>query len=672
MQKQWMAAAVALTVSCGGTQPAVETEQVRTATPKMRIEVSRAEFNVRAVAAAVPLFWRADANKNQAIDLDEVVVLHGAPGGPRSLWLTDQGPTLRLWETIGWLGRAEQPTVLQAAPVESELDRKEAVRAELRQGRATLLYSDLRGLGAGEKAMVGKLLAAAEKIEALHARQLGTAGMAKDIPSDDPASRALLHRNQGPWCAAPATERDPSCSALASKPAKLSGLYPADLQSDPKFCETLAAHKDHELLLSPFTVVTRDGQGLLGGQPYRSVYTIEMDAIAGLLDQAAAAEDQPAEGPLRAYLKAAAQAFRDGQWQPADEAWAAMNASNSKWYLRVAPDEVYYEPCSRKAGFAFTLARIDQGSLEWQQKLDPLKTEMENELAKLAGPPYVARKVSFHLPDFIQIVLNSGEARSPLGATVGQSLPNWGPVANEGRGRTVAMSNIGTDPDSRAQWQQQTASLLCKATMAEFVTDPRRLQMSTVLHEAGHNLGPAHEYRVGGKKDGELFGGGLASTLEELKAQTIALYLTDWLVGKGVIDAKAARQTHLADIAWGFGHISNGMVDAEGRPKPYSQLAAVQLGSLLQSGALRWQAGEKAANDRDVGCFEVDEAKLSVAIAALMTQVAGLKARGDRAGAAALLKVMVEDEGEWSNLRQMIRERWLRAPKASYVYAIDI
>ncbi|MBI5608844.1 MAG: hypothetical protein HY902_08175 [Deltaproteobacteria bacterium] len=668
MQKRWMVVATAAAMACGGAPAAPDSTQAPSRTEELRTSLPRAEFNARAVAAGLPLFWRADANGNQVLDPDELALVHGAPGGPRSRWLDGRGPTPHLYSKLAELEKDTRPT----SASEAEALRQEAVRLELRQGRPTLLHSDLRDLSPGEKTMVSKLLAAADRIELLHARQLGTAGLADQIPSEDTASRALLYRNQSPWCEAPATERDPNCNALASRPPKRSGLYPLDLQANSKFCEELAAHPDHTALLDPFTVVVRDAAGKLVAQPFHVAYAADMAAVADLLEQAAAAEDRPDEAPLRAYLKAAAQAFRDGNWQPADEAWAAMSATNSKWYLRIAPDEVYYEPCSRKAGFAFTLARIDQGSLQWQQKLDPLKAEMEALLAKLAGPPYTPRKVDFHLPDFIQIVLNKGEARAALGATVGQSLPNWGPVANEGRGRTVAMANIGTDPDSRAQWQQQTASLLCQAAMADFVTDPGPRQMSTVLHEAGHNLGPAHEYRVDGKKDGEIFGGGLASMLEELKAQTIALYLTDWLVGKGVIDEKLARRAHLGDISWGFGHISSGMVDADGRPKPYSQLAAVQLGSLLQSGALQWRASEVAANGKDVGCFEVDRAKLSPAIAALMAQVAGIKARGDKPAALALRKQMVEDPGPWADLRKIIADRWLRAPKASYLYAIEL
>ena len=100
-------------------------------------------------------------------------------------------------------------------------------------------------------------------------------------------------------------------------------------------------------------------------------------------------------------------------------------------------DEVYYEPCALKAGFHVSFARINPGSVEWRDRLAPLKDKMEQALAKLAGKPYKARKVGFRLPDFIDIVVNAGDDRDAIGATIGQSLPNWGPVATEGRGRTV-------------------------------------------------------------------------------------------------------------------------------------------------------------------------------------------------------------------------------------------
>jgi hypothetical protein len=110
-----------------------------------------------------------------------------------------------------------------------------------------------------------------------------------------------------------------------------------------------------------------------------------------------------------------------------------MNAQNSRWYLRVAPDEVLADPCNVKAQFHLDLARIDQGSVRWQSKLTPLEQDMERALAGLIGAPYVARKVTFHLPDFIQVVFNAGDDRQPVGAVAGESLPNWGKVETQGR-----------------------------------------------------------------------------------------------------------------------------------------------------------------------------------------------------------------------------------------------
>src|SRR5206468_264702 len=161
--------------------------------------------------------------------------------------------------------------------------------------------------------------------------------------------------------------------------------------------------------------------------------------------------------------------------------------------------------------------------------------------------------------------------------------PNWGPVANEGRGRTVAMVNLYSDPDSIEAAKETTSSLMCKDTFSKMDFDPKLDVMSTVLHEAAHNLGPAHEYTVAGKKDEQIFGGSLASMLEEMKAQTSALFFDDWLVGKGVTQAEADGD-HFHEVAWAFGHIAQGMTDADGKPKPYSQLASIQMGTLFNAG----------------------------------------------------------------------------------------
>jgi hypothetical protein len=294
---------------------------------------------------------------------------------------------------------------------------------------------------------------------------------------------------------------------------------------------------------------------------------------------------------------------------------------------------------------------------------------MEKLLAAHVGAPYKERKVTFHLPDFIDIVINAGDDRDPMGATIGQSLPNWGPVANEGRGRTVAMSNLYTDTDSMKSRRMQAESLIARDSMSPYTDSASPGLLSTILHEATHNLGPAHEYKVKGKTDSQLFGGGLASTMEELKAQSGALWYVDFITRKNIIDGKMASQSYLDSIIWAMNHISRGMYSESGQRKPYSQLAAIQIGFLMDEGAIRFDQEAVAANGTDKGAFVIAYDKLPAAIAKMMKVVGEMKAKGDKAGAEALAKKYVDGTVV---PHKLIADRMLRYPKASFVYAIQL
>jgi hypothetical protein len=402
--------------------------------------------------------------------------------------------------------------------------------------------------------------------------------------------------------------------------------------------------------------------------PYSEAYKDQMTEIASELEEAANA--LPDEKALVAYLRAAASSFRTNDWKPADEAWAAMTVDNSKWYVRVGPDEVYSDPCAHKAMFHLTLARINQGSKEWQGKLVPVQQDMEAAIAAHAGAPYKARKVTFHLPDFIDIVINAGDDRNPLGATIGESLPNWGPVANEGRGRTVAMVNLYLDPDSIAARRAQAESVLDKASMASYTGKQDAQLLTTILHEATHNLGPAHEYQVGGKTDEQVFGGPIAAVLEELKAQTGALYLLEFLRSKGVVPDDLARAAYADAIVWAFGHISQGMYTGTKTRKTYGNVAAIQIGYLIDHGALTWDPQAQAANGRDQGALVIHPDKLVAACDDMMKTVAGIKARGDVKGAQELFAKYVDSSAVVPHA--IIAERFLRFPKASFVYSVGL
>lgn len=627
--------------------------------------LARDAFNRRAAELFLPLFWREDANANGAPEADELAILLGYPQDDRAVWVDESGRFTAAFEAA--YEDLSQPD--QAPALAAEQARHRLVLEELAQGRPTLVETDLAAATPAEKGLVDHMIKVAALVERIYARQKGVFGMEARIPETDRASRMLFHRNQSPYCEAPRTQNNAACGALAQKPPRIVGLYPAQVQSDPKFCDALAKAPNAAELMGHFSVVVAGkAPGTYRAIPYTEAYRDDMEAIARELE-AAAAGFEGDEAALKAYLLAAATAFRSNDWEPADAAWVAMNAQNSKWYVRVAPDEVYYDPCAWKAGFALQLARINPESVEWQNKLDPLKGDMETTLASLANKPYKAREVNFKIPDFIDVVLNAGDQRNAHGATIGQSLPNWGAVAEKG-GRTVAMTNLYTDADSRTQQAELMSSLFCKATDAMATTSPRETLIGALLHEAAHNLGPSHEYKVNGKEDDALFGGTLASTLEELKAQTSSMYLTDWLADKGIFTAEEVRKIQLRNIAWAFGHISRGMYTAEGTPRNYSQLAAMQVGAFMTAGAIAWKPDEIAANGTDKGCMQIDFDALPAAVKSFETTVLEIKASGAKARAEKLKAEFVDAKDEFDGVKAVITERWLRAPKASFVYSI--
>ncbi|MET0290735.1 MAG: hypothetical protein ABW136_00120 [Steroidobacteraceae bacterium] len=623
-----------------------------------RSGLTRAEFNALAVRLNLPFFWDQDSNSDSIVDDDEVVRLQFYPAFE------------------GTLDSAHKQ--LLAARAEAALDesqpegkRRALVRQDLDAGRPSLVRSDFRTSNENDRAFVRHILAASAIIDQLHNVQLGNAALASQLPKDT-ESQALFRRNLGPRCVAPQTEKIAECSAIPGSPKTVVDAYPASIdglaQDAPGFCAKLQQPGRDAKLIDPFTVV-REESGKLVAIPLSTAYAESMGAIAKEIDAAVASVDATKEAALVAYLKAAAQAFRDNNWWPADEAWARMGPDNSRWYLRIAPDEVYWDPCGFKAGFALTFAQINQGSLEWQKKLSAVQQDMEVAIATAAGAPYKARKVGFELPDFIDIVSNAGDSRSPLGGVIGQSLPNFGPVAGESRGRTVAMVNLFNEPDSHRNQRASVESLLDRESLADYVDDPLPHNFSTILHEATHNLGPSQNYRVGGKEERAIFGGPISSLMEELKAQTGGWYLIELLRSKGVIDDQLARRTYVNNITWALGHISAGMWSEPGHQrKTYSQLAAIQIGFLLDQGVLSWNPDAMAANGTDRGAFHIHPEKFVDASNAMMKLVGGIKARADRAAAEALAAKYVDTD---RIPQALIVERYARLPRASLVYSVD-
>ncbi len=324
--------------------------------------LTRDDFNRLAAQTGVPLFWA----------FDEAVVGVPEPAELVPLGvLTGYNPFVTADTLTPGFEKAYRGLV--------EARRLEAVRLELDQGFPTLVRTDLSRLPTAEKAMVRHILRAADRVGRLFQRQSGAAGLATPGALDTPESAMLFDRNQGPWCTAPQTENNPFCNALPDFPPRRWDPYPSDMDQDIALCETLRNQPNNVQLLDPFTVV-RKFEGSLVALPLTTAYGDEMKAVADDLDLAAKAARVAKEKSFARYLSAAATGFRTNDWAAADEAWAAMNARNSGWYLRIGPDETYWDLCQSKAGFHVSFARVDRSSLELQDRLSKLRTRMEQSL----------------------------------------------------------------------------------------------------------------------------------------------------------------------------------------------------------------------------------------------------------------------------------------------------
>ena len=621
-------------------------------------QVPRTVLNERALQAGLPFQWVRDINANGAVDARELAVLWGM-GESAEKWTTGQELTPGFADSYGQLAKE---------PVTPAGKRAQLVHEELRQGLPTVVYTDLSGAPAADRAIVEQVAEVARRLERVFMSQIGSIAFVERAAKLTGADKALFYRNQSPWCMGPSTAGKPGCGAFEALPPRVSGLYPSDLQKDKGFCEALSKHADARRLLDRHTAVRRvDGQ--LVSVPFSKAFPEAMGAVASSLRDLAKLLQDPADRALRDYATAAAQAFENDDWDAADRAWLDVKTLTSRWYLRIGPDRVApsYDPCRRKAAFQLSFGRFDRRSHIWKQKFALVKDKMEAKMAALAGAPYEARDVDLGIPDFVDIILNAGETRRPMGAYIGHILPNAGAVAEEGRSRTIAFTNLYSDLDSQDRFNKASKGYFCEESAWKFSARPNPRIVNSIFHIAGLNLGPNDEYRVRGQLAPEIFGGTLAVTLKQIKGQTSALHFIDWLRSKELIEPKLADTATAFGLFWSISHVSRGVFAGDGRRSVHGHVGAVIIAALLESGAIVWRP---AASKKNEGCLDVDIEAVAKPIEKLLKTVAQIKASGDKEALDGLIKRYV-DEGP-KDVFDFIETQGRRQPSNTFLYAFRL
>lgn len=476
---------------------------------------------------------------------------------------------------------------------------------------------DVSKLPPAELKALAKIVRAARVMNALFLRQSwsGSESLLQSLAQDSTAlSRAQLKyflHMKGPWDRQDGNK--PFIPGVPAKPAQ-ADFYPADATKEEveKWIAGLPDAQKAEAM-GFFTVIRRDPAGKLVSVPYSVEYQNQLIQAAGLLREAAALTQQP---KLKDYLNKRAAAFLSNDYYDSDVAWMELDSSIEP---TIGPYENYEDDWfNYKAAFeAFVGLRDDAETA----KLAKFASELQGLEDKLPiDPKYRNPKLGALAPiRVINQVYASGDADHGV-MTAAYNLPNDEKVTREKGSKRTMLKNV--------QQAKFKVILTPLAKLALSPADQKNLSFDAffthiLMHELMHGLGPHDIIGEGGKPTTarqalqEAF-----SAFEEAKADISGLWALQQLVDKGVLDKKLEQTMYVTFLASTFRTLRFGASEAHGK------------GMVLQLNYLLDRGGFIAKKD---GTFGVDLAKIKPAVEGLTREIMELQARGDYAGAKALL-----------------------------------
>jgi hypothetical protein len=529
-------------------------------------------------------------------------------------------------------GRAAPPPETERPAVEPEPDpRQEALEAEWALYDDVVISHDAGSLGEGERRMLGHLIEAARLVEELHMLQVNPKNLEwkeRIAKEGTEVEMKVFTRYQRPWCA------EGDCCALADCPEKKVGWvhWPDDL-TDGEYA-ALGGEPNARELMSPFTVVVRAGEGY-AAVPYASTGVLgpRMKRVAKELRAAAASAPDESLGKFLESRAGALESYEPFPYDDSDYDWIALGGD---WEVTVGPYETYGNPHQVKALFEMYVGRVDEELTADLARFKDNLQGMEDALGKLVGPSiYRSRKLDPRISiRAVDVWMASGDGRMDRGATVAFHLPNRGRSVDEGLYKKVMMINhsMAFEDVVRAR--------------ADKVLDEDERQMLDVraditnvtFHEFSHGFGAYHEMQVrtpsGGKVSVKEAMGENDALLEELKADTLGLWLVSFERSSGWLDEEAAKRRYVSALMHILGLLQYPLDGT------YPRMVAIQLGWYLDEGGVTW--------DPSTGRFRVDFGKLPAAVESLAREVATIQLTGDGERGRALVSRYIEKTGEES------------------------
>jgi hypothetical protein len=388
------------------------------------------------------------------------------------------------------------------------------------------LDADVSHLSAGDREALKHLVAAAEAMDEIFRLQAwaGNPSFAPEVEALEgegaEAARDYYRIMYGPWDRL--AHHEPFLGDRAH-PAG-AGYYPEDMAA-AEFEAWIEAHPaDREAFTSLFTVIRRDGDGLIA-VPYSEAYREHLETAAAELQAAAAATDNDS---LRRFLELRAEAFFTDDYYESDKAWMDLDSDIE---VVIGPYETYEDSLfGYKAAFESFVcvsqpedsARLEvfKSQLPFLESNLPIPDEHKNFDRGSESPIRV-----------VDELFAAGDTRAGV-QTIAFNLPNDERVREEKGSKKVLLKNI-----MRAKYDAvltPIAGRVLPEDEAERIAFEAFYQF-TLHHELSHGIGPGQITIDGRDTEVRLELKDLYSAFEEAKADVLGIYDIYALVENGVM-----------------------------------------------------------------------------------------------------------------------------------------
>jgi hypothetical protein len=473
------------------------------------------------------------------------------------------------------------------------------------------------GLSPNQVKMVYKLVDASHYVEDIFLRQSDTevVPLIKSLEhSTNPKDKEILRmlRIQGSRYDLLA-ENQPFIGTEPMSPDR--GFYPAGLTRD-QIEQYVKQHPEkHAEIYSPFTIVRRKGDELVG-IPYHIAYREFLEPAA--IDLREAADIGQKDDPQFAdFLRLRADALLSDDYYKSDLAW--VDLKNPKLDVIFAPYETYTDDVlGVKTSYgASILIRNDAQSKKlalFEKYVPDIQDALP--LAEADRPSKRGQPTPMEVSD---APFRAGDLRHGYQA-VADNLPNDPRIHEEKGTKKIFFKNF---MDARVNYivlpigkQVMQPEQAAKASLDGYLS-------VVMMHEICHGLGPAFS-RVNGKQvDIRQSIGPVYSALEEAKADVVGLYGIKWLIDHGALPKERLEEFYSSFVAGIFRTVRFSIAESHGRAEMMEFNYLSEKNSISRDGA--------------TGRYKIDFQQMPAAIASLAKELLEIEATGDRARAEAFM-----------------------------------